>query len=105
MLGSLGEAGGAVLDHLGLDAADGGSALLGQVEAWERLACRTFYRSYRKGMAGHPSCPASAVAAEALVTLALAQRSLAGVSGALARHALNPGGAMRRLLHVAQHGR
>ena len=84
---------------------ESGEGLRAQVDAWERLANRSFFRSYRKAMAGHPSCPATPAAAEALVTLSLAERAIAAVTRALEEHALNAGAAMRRLLQVAQRGR
>jgi maltose alpha-D-glucosyltransferase/alpha-amylase len=105
MLFSLSEAGAAALDHLVGDPAETSVVLQGHVDEWERLAGRTFFRSYRKAMAGHPSCPAAVTAAEALVTLSLAERAISKVNDAIAQHLLTTGSAMRRLLQMAQRGR
>jgi maltose alpha-D-glucosyltransferase/alpha-amylase len=53
-------------------------------------------------MSGHPAYPADAVAAEALLTLFLAEKAIADVSGALEGHASGTGAALRRLLQVTQ---
>ena len=105
MLISLGEVGAAALDHALGDPAENVAALLLHLDDWERLASRTFFRSYRKAMSGHPSCPATAAAVDTLVTLALAEKVTASVSSALAQHSTTVGSSMRRLLHVAQRGR
>ena len=105
MLFSLSEVGAAALGHVIGDPAEGVAALLLQVDAWERLASRTFFRSYRKAMSGHPSCPAATAAVDSLVTLALVERAISGVSGALVRHATHVDSSMRQLIKMAQHGR
>jgi maltose alpha-D-glucosyltransferase/alpha-amylase len=102
MLLSLGEAGAAALDRVAGDSAEAGAALQRRVDAWEALARKAFLRSYRRGMAGHPAYPADADAAEALLTLFLAQKAIADASDALERHAPGTGAALRRLLQVAQ---
>jgi maltose alpha-D-glucosyltransferase/alpha-amylase len=102
LLASLGEAGAAALDQVAGGVQAGPEQ--DQVDAWERLAGAAFFRSYRQAMAGCPSCPPAA-AAEALVTLALAERAIAGVAETLAGHSPAAGGAMRRLLQVARRGR
>jgi maltose alpha-D-glucosyltransferase/alpha-amylase len=105
MLLSLSEVGAAALDHVVGDPAEVGAALLSHVDAWERLARRTFFRSYRKAMSGHPSCPATPAAVDALVTLSLAEKATSNVSSALAGHSTTVGSSMRQLTHVAQRGR
>ncbi|HUX63322.1 maltose alpha-D-glucosyltransferase [Sulfuricella sp.] len=102
MLFSLSEAGATALDHMAGDSAEVGAALQRHVDDWEQLARNAFFRSYRKAMTGHPSHPADAAAAEALVTLSLAEKAISHVSGALARHSATVGGTMRRLILVAQ---
>jgi maltose alpha-D-glucosyltransferase/alpha-amylase len=102
MLLSLGEAGAAALDRVAGDSAEAGAALQRRVDEWETLARKAFLRSYRRGMAGHPAYPADAAAAEALLTLFLAQKAIADASDALERHAPGTGAALRRLLQVAR---
>jgi maltose alpha-D-glucosyltransferase/alpha-amylase len=102
MLLSLGEAGASALDRVAGDSAEAGAALQRQVDAWETLARKAFLRSYRRGMAGHPAYPADADAAEALLTLFLAQKAIADASDALERHAPGTGAALRRLLLVTR---
>jgi len=102
MLLSLSEAGAAALDHVAGDSAEAVAALRGLVDDWELQARKAFFRSYRKAMSGHPSYPADAAAAEALLTLFLAGKAISGVRGALARHAVSVASSMRRLIQVAQ---
>jgi maltose alpha-D-glucosyltransferase/alpha-amylase len=102
MLLSLSEAGAAALDHVAGDSAEALEALRPRVDEWERLARRQFWRAYRKAMAGHPSHPADAGTAEALVTLFMAEKALADVGQQLAQHAATLSAAMRRLARVAQ---
>jgi maltose alpha-D-glucosyltransferase/alpha-amylase len=102
MLLSLGEAGATALERVAGDSAEAGTVLQGQVDAWEALARKAFFRSYRRAMSGHPAYPADAVAAEALLTLFLAEKAIADVSRALERHAPGTGAALRRLLQVTQ---
>lgn len=104
MLISLGEAGAAALDLVVGESSEARAALQHHVDDWERRACRAFFRSYGKAMSGHPSYPA-ATTADVLVTLSLAETAISRVSDVLARRSANVGGAMRRLLQVAQHGR
>ncbi len=105
MLFSLGEAGAAALDHVAGDSSEAAAALQRDVDDWTRRACRAFFRSYGKAMSGHPSYPAAAAAADALVILAMAEIAISNVSDVLARHSATVGGAMRRLVHLAQRGR
>jgi maltose alpha-D-glucosyltransferase/alpha-amylase len=105
MLLSLSEVGAAALDHVLQVPAGAGTALLRDVEDWERLARRTFFRSYRKAMSGHPSCPAAAAAVDALVTLAMVEKATSSVSSALAQHSTAIESSMRQLMRVAQRGR
>lgn len=105
MLYSLSDAGAAVLEPIVFDSAEAAAALTRQVDEWERLARRAFFRSYRQGMSGHLSCPSSPAAAEALATLSLVELGTANVSRALARHSTTVASAMRRLIRVAQRGR
>jgi maltose alpha-D-glucosyltransferase/alpha-amylase len=102
MLLSLGEAGATALERVAGDSAEAGVALQRQVDEWEALARKAFLRSYRRAMSGHPAYPADAVAAEALLTLFLAEKAIADASDALVRHAPGTGAALRRLLQVAQ---
>jgi maltose alpha-D-glucosyltransferase/alpha-amylase len=102
MLLSLGAAGAAALDRVAGDSAEAAAALQRQVDEWEALARRTFFRSYRRAMSGHPAYPADAGAAEALLTLFLAEKAISDASEALARHAPGTRAALRRLLQVTQ---
>ncbi|MDR3670113.1 MAG: maltose alpha-D-glucosyltransferase [Holophaga sp.] len=105
LLISLNAAASAALDHVPGDPASLGPGLRLQLDAWERLACAAFFRSYRKAMAGHPSCPSGTAAADALMTLCLAERAISNVSDAIARREPGAGNAMRCLLQVALRGR
>ncbi|MBU1223713.1 MAG: maltose alpha-D-glucosyltransferase [Gammaproteobacteria bacterium] len=102
MLLSLSQAGAAAMGHVAGDSAEVNSALQRHVDDWERVARRAFFRSYRKAMTGHPSYPADAATAEALMTLFLAEQAISQVSDALVQRATGVGSAMRRLLQVAQ---
>jgi maltose alpha-D-glucosyltransferase/alpha-amylase len=102
MLLSLSQAGAAALGHVAGDSAEVNSALQRHVDDWERVARRAFFRSYRKAMSGHPSYPADAATAEALMTLFLAEQAISQVGDALVQRATGVGSAMRRLLQVAQ---
>ncbi|MDA8128850.1 MAG: maltose alpha-D-glucosyltransferase [Betaproteobacteria bacterium] len=102
MLLSIGEAGAAALDHVAGDSAEAQAALQRRVDEWEALARKAFLRSYRRGMAGHPAYPAEPDAAEALLTLFLAEKAIADASDALGRHAPGTGAALRRLLQVSR---
>jgi maltose alpha-D-glucosyltransferase/alpha-amylase len=104
MLLSLSEAGDAALE-LGGGPAEVRAALAGQVEDWGRLARRAFYRSYRRAMSGHPSCPAAPAATEALVVLSLTELAAARATSALAGHAATVGTPMRLLVQLARRGR
>ncbi|MBU1395784.1 MAG: hypothetical protein KKE84_06530, partial [Gammaproteobacteria bacterium] len=99
---SLGMAGAAALGEVTADSPEAGAALQRHVDDWERAACRTFFQSYRKAMAGHPSFPADPAEAEALMTLFLAERSILQVNDALARDSAGIGAAMRHLIQVAR---
>jgi maltose alpha-D-glucosyltransferase/alpha-amylase len=111
MLFSLSEAGTAAVERAAQEQGTGTPApgltldFQTQVDLWERLASRSLFGSYRRAMAGHPSCPAAAASAEGLVTLALAERAIASVTLELSAHALTTGAALRRLLQLAQRGR
>ncbi|MGE5318697.1 MAG: hypothetical protein ACM3KD_00820, partial [Hyphomicrobiaceae bacterium] len=102
MLHSLGEAGARALSHVAGDSPEAAAALQAHVDGWEQLARKAFYRSYRRAMSGHPSHPADAAAAEALMTLFLAKKSISRVNDALARHEAGIGSCMQRLLRLAQ---
>jgi len=102
MLHSLSEAGAAALNHVTGDVPDTDAALQGHVEDWERVAHKAFYRSYRRAMGGHPSHPADAAAAEALMTLFLVEKAISRVNDALTRHEAGVGSCLRLLLRAAQ---
>ena len=102
MLLSLSEAGAAALTEAAGDSAEASAALQPHVDDWERAARRAFFQSYRKAMAGHPSLPAEPAEVDALLTLFLAEKAIARVSGALTQHSACVGAAMRRLIQVAQ---
>ncbi len=105
MLISLDEAGAAALDVHDGETPELRALLSRHVDDWHRLARRALFRSYRKAMAGHPSCPASAAEARALVTLCLAEMGAAGVTSAMGSHAASIGSAIRRMALLAQRGR
>jgi maltose alpha-D-glucosyltransferase/alpha-amylase len=102
MLLSLSEAGAAALTEAAGDSAEAGAALQPHVDDWERAARRAFFQSYRKAMAGHPSLPAEPAEVDALLTLFLAEKAIAKVSGALTQQSASVGAVMRRLIQVAQ---
>jgi len=102
MLLSLGEAGATALGHAAADSTETGAVLQRQIDKWEALARSAFLRSYRRAMAGYSAYPADTAAAEALLTLFLAEKAVADVSDALAQHAPGTGAALRRALQVAQ---
>jgi maltose alpha-D-glucosyltransferase/alpha-amylase len=102
MLLSISQVGSAALDHVAADTVAACAELQRHVDDWEGRAHKAFYRSYRKAMNGHPSHPADAEAADALMTLFLAEMAIAPVSDALARHADSVASAMRHLLLVAE---
>ena len=104
MLLSLSEAAAVALEHVSGHLTRLDPALQQQLDNWVRRSCETFFRNYRKAMAGHPSCPADRAAADALVTLSLLEQVIARVNKNLESHSLATGSAMRRLLQVAQHG-
>jgi maltose alpha-D-glucosyltransferase/alpha-amylase len=105
MMLSITDVGLAALDHVAGDSAEATSALRGHVDQWAALARRTFFRSYRKAMAHHPSHPSDIAAAEALLALFMAERALATVGTELKRHSNTVGTAIRRLIQVAQRKR
>jgi len=102
MLLSFAEVGAVALDHVAGDSAEAGAALQAYIDGWEALAGRAFFKSYRKAMAKQAAHPADLDAAEALVTLFMAEKTLGVLDGELARHANTVGASMRRLLQVAQ---
>ena len=105
MLFSLGEAGAAALDHVVGDPAEVGTALRRHMDNWERLAGRAFFLAYRKAMGDHPSHPADAATADALMILSLAEKAISSVSSALASQTITVGSAMRQMINVAQRER
>ncbi|HUW29283.1 MAG TPA: maltose alpha-D-glucosyltransferase [Sulfuriferula sp.] len=102
MLLSFAEAGAAALDHVAGDSAEVAAALQRHVDDWELLAHKAFFKSYRKAMTGHPSHPADAAGAEALMTLFLAEKAIFHAGSALALHSATVGATMRCLIMVAK---
>ncbi|MHB8760641.1 MAG: alpha-amylase, partial [Thiobacillus sp.] len=102
MLRSLAQAGATALMHVAADSADVMAALQPHVDEWELAARKAFYRGYRKGTGGRPAYPADPVAAEALLTLFLAEGAIADVTQALERRAVGSAAAMRRLIQVTR---
>ena len=102
MLTSLSEAGDAALNQVADNPAETGEALQRQVDDWALRARRTFYRSYRKAMSGHPLHLADAPAAAALLSLFLAEKAIARVNDALTQRSGGVDGTIRRLLRVTQ---
>ncbi|AAZ97125.1 alpha amylase, catalytic subdomain [Thiobacillus denitrificans ATCC 25259] len=102
MLLSLSQAGAAALARVAGDSVDVMAALQPHVDAWELAARKAFYRGYRKGMDGHAAYPTDATAAEALLTLFLAEKAIAELTEALERRAVGSAAAMRRLVQVTR---
>ena len=102
MLLSLGEVGATALARVASDSPDAGTLLQQEVDMWEGLARRTFFRSYRRTMGEHRVHPADPNTAEALLTLFLARRAIADAREALDRVAPGTAAALRRVLQVAQ---
>jgi maltose alpha-D-glucosyltransferase/alpha-amylase len=102
MLFSLSQAGAAALDRVACDSAEAGMALQPLVDDWEGLSRKSFLRSYRRAMSGHPSQPAETAVADAMITLFLAERAIADVGDLLDRRSASIGAALRRLVQVAQ---
>ena len=104
MLNSLGKAGSVALDldQEAGDTAEGRAALQRRVEDWEALARQAFFRNYRRAMRGHPLHPADSTVSRVLLGLFLAEKAIAEVSRALARHASSVGASMQRLTRVAR---
>ncbi len=73
-----------------------------QVDAWEKLASKAFFRSYRQAMKGHPTYPAEVAVVEVLLTLFLAEKVIAELSDALNQSSVAVGGALRRLLRLVR---
>jgi maltose alpha-D-glucosyltransferase/alpha-amylase len=102
MLLSFSEVGEMALDHVAGDSTEMHASLRHEMEAWDTLARRTFFRSYRKAMDRHPAYPDEAAAAEALVTLFMVEKLLDTVKRDLARRANTVGASMRRLARLAR---
>jgi maltose alpha-D-glucosyltransferase/alpha-amylase len=105
LLFSLGEVGAAALDHVVGDSAEVDAEIQRHMDEWERLAGRAFFLSYRRAMGSHPSYPADAATADALMTLSLAEKAISSASSALAGHSITVGSAMRQVIQVAQRER
>jgi maltose alpha-D-glucosyltransferase/alpha-amylase len=102
LLLSLGEAGAVAVARVAGDSQAAVTALQQQVDEWETLARKAFFRSYRRAMGSHPLYPADVNAAEALLTLFLADKAIADARDAFVRSPSGVGAALRRLLQVAQ---
>jgi maltose alpha-D-glucosyltransferase/alpha-amylase len=105
LLWSLGEAGAAALRPRTGEPPEARALLARHLDAWERLARRAFLRSYRKAMSGHPSCPAVAAEAEALLILSMAELAVSRVDRGLTRHSATVGGDLWLLAKLAERGR
>jgi maltose alpha-D-glucosyltransferase/alpha-amylase len=101
MLLSIEEVGATALGHVAVDAAETATTLQHHVDAWAQQAQRTLLRSYRAVMKGQPVHPGHA-AAEALLTLFLAELAIAQLDEALQRRLPDIGPRIRRLLAIAQ---
>ncbi len=106
MLASLGMAGAAALAQADWDLPQQGAEMAAnrqlQVDTWERLASKAFFRSYRQAMKGHPTYPAEVAVAEVLLTLFLAEKAIAELSDALKQSSVAVGSALRRLLRLVR---
>jgi maltose alpha-D-glucosyltransferase/alpha-amylase len=99
---ALAEIGMTALAHADAVTLDIGSVRVRQVRAWELLARKAFFRSYRSAMTGHPSYPAEVAAAESLMNLFLMERAISLASRALDRNSPNVAGALLLLVQLAQ---
>jgi len=105
MMHSFSEVGAAALDHVAGDSLEARATLQPHVDAWEMLARRAFLRGYRKTLAQQALYPADADAAESLISLFLAERTLDLVETGLAQHSNAIGTALLWLTRVAQRRR
>ena len=105
MLLSFSEAAAAALDHVVADLPEKGTALRQQIDNWQALASRDFFKSYRRAMKGHALFPADARIADTLVTLFMIEKASASVSNELTQRSKTMDVAVQRLVQLAQRKR
>ena len=105
MLLSFSEAAAAALDHVAADLPEKGTTLRQQIDNWQALASRDFFKSYRRAMKGHALFPADARIADTLVTLFMIEKASASVSTALTQRSKTIDAAVQRLVRLAQRKR
>lgn len=105
MLLSFSEVAAAALDHMAAVSPEMGAGLRRQMDNWQALANRDYFKSYRRAMKGHPLFPSDARAADALVTLFMVEKAAAGVTSALTQRSKATGAAMQRLIQLGQRRR
>ena len=105
MLLSFSEAAAVALDHVAADVPEKSTTLRQQIDNWQALASRDFFRSYRRAMNGQALFPEDERTADTLVTLFMIEKASASVSDALTQRSKTVDATVRRLVQLAQRKR